>query len=66
MNVTAKVVKPSLIGALLVCISIYVGIAFGASTGKHPFVGQAVQKAGAVFLLAEDRPKPCPMCRIKS
>jgi hypothetical protein len=62
MNRTAKVVKQSVLAAMLVIASVFVGVQFGANFAKHQVVGQTLEKFGAKIILVDDGPKPCPQC----
>ena len=59
MNRTAKVVKQSVMAAMLVIVSVYVGVQFGA--GKHQVLGGTLEKPGMSFILT-DGPALCPKC----
>ena len=59
MNRTAKVVKQSVMAAMLVIVSVYVGVQFGAGVGKHQSVARTLEKP--VFILT-DGPGLCPKC----
>ena len=61
MNRTAKIVKQSVLLAILVIVSTYVGIQIGMS--KHQVVGKTLEKSGHQIILADDGPKPCALCR---
>ena len=60
MNRTAKVVKQSVISAMLVIVSLYVGIQFGTNLTKRTFLEQTAQKSVSVITFVDDHPKPCP------
>ena len=60
MNRTAKVVKQSVMAAMLVIVSVYVGVQFGA--GKHQGVARTLEKPGYTIQFVDDGPKPCPTC----
>ena len=60
MNRTAKVVKQSVMAAMLVIVSVYVGVQFGA--GKHQGVARTLEKPGYTIQLVDDNPKPCALC----
>ena len=61
MNRTAKIVKQSVILAILVIVSTYLGIQIGIS--KHQVVGKTLEKPSMNIILADDNPKPCALCR---
>ena len=60
MNLTAKVIKQSVMAAMLVIVSVYVGVQFGAGVGKHQVFGQTLEKP--VFILTDDTTGFCPKC----
>jgi hypothetical protein len=61
MNRTAKIAKQSVLAAMLVIVSVFVGVQFGANFAKHQVVGQTLEKSGTQIILVDD-PKPCPQC----
>jgi hypothetical protein len=61
MNRTAKVVQQSVIAAMLVIASIFVGVQFGVNFAKHQVVGQTLEKSGAKIMFVDD-PMFCPKC----
>lgn len=61
MNRTAKVVKQSVMAAMLVIASVFVGVQFGANFAKHQVVGQTLEKNRLTPILVDD-PLPCPKC----
>ena len=61
MNRTAKVVKQSVMAAMLVIVSVYVGVQFGATVGKHQSVARTLEKPGMNFILT-DGTVFCPKC----
>jgi hypothetical protein len=61
MNRTAKIAKQSVLAAMLVIVSVFVGVQFGANFAKHQVVGRTLEKSGAQIILVDD-PKPCPNC----
>ena len=61
MNRTAKVVKQSVMAAMLVIVSVYVGVQFGASVGKHQVLGGKLENPG-VRVITVDGPFVCPKC----
>ena len=61
MNRTAKIVKQSVLLAILVIVSTYLGIQIGIS--NHQVVGKTLEKPSMNIILADDGPKPCPTCR---
>jgi hypothetical protein len=61
MNRTAKVVTQSVLAAMLVIASVFVGVQFGANFAKHQVVGQTLEKSGTQFILV-DYPVLCPKC----
>jgi hypothetical protein len=61
MNRTAKIGKQSVLAAMLVIVSVFVGVQFGANFAKHQVVGQTLEKSGAKIILV-DGPLPCPNC----
>ena len=61
MNRTAKVVKQSVMAAMLVIVSVYVGVQFGAGVGKHQGVARTLEKPGMNFILTDDSTY-CPKC----
>ncbi len=61
MNRTAKVVKQSVMAAMLVIASVFVGAQFGANFAKRQVVGQTLEKHGAKITLVDD-PWFCPKC----
>ena len=62
MNRTAKVVKQSVMAAMLIVVSVYVGVQFGAGVGKHQGVARTLEKPGYTIQLVDDGPKPCALC----
>jgi hypothetical protein len=61
MNRTAKIGKQSVLAAMLVIVSVFVGVQFGANFAKHQVVGQTLEKSGAKIILVDD-PSFCPKC----
>jgi hypothetical protein len=61
MNRTAKMAKQSVLAAMLVIVSVFVGVQFGANFAKHQVVGQTLEKNRLTPILVDD-PKPCPNC----
>ncbi len=61
MNRTAKVVQQSVLAAMLVIASVFVGVQFGTNFAKHQVVGQTLEKSGARIILV-DGPQFCPKC----
>ena len=59
MNRTAKVVRQSVMAAMLVIVSVYVGVQFGVRVTKHQGVAQTLEKP--VFILT-DGSGFCPKC----
>ena len=60
MNRTAKVVKQSVMAAMLIVVSVFVGVQFGTGVGKHQVLGGTLEKPGYTIILTDDNPKPCP------
>ncbi len=61
MNRTAKVVQQSVLAAMLVIASVFVGVQFGANFAKHQVVGQTLEKNRLKPILV-DGPWVCPKC----
>jgi hypothetical protein len=61
MNRTAKIAKQSVLVAMLVIVSVFVGVQFGANFAKHQVMGQTLEKSGAKIILV-DEPQFCPKC----
>ncbi len=61
MNRTAKVVKQSVMAAMLVIASVFVGVQFGTNFAKHQVVGQTLEKDWLTPILV-DNPLPCSKC----
>ena len=60
MNRTAKVVKQSVMTAMLVIVSLYVGVQLGAGVSKQ-VLGQKFVDSGPRTILV-DNPVMCPKC----
>jgi hypothetical protein len=61
MNRTAKIAKQSVLAAMLVIVSVFVGVQFGANFAKHQVVGQTLERDGLKPILV-DNPMFCPKC----
>jgi hypothetical protein len=61
MNRTAKIAKQSVLAAMLVIVSVFVGVQFGANFAKHQVVGQTLERDGLKPILV-DGPWFCPKC----
>jgi hypothetical protein len=61
MNRTAKIGKQSVLAAMLVIVSVFVGVQFGANFAKHQVVGQTLEKSRLTPILVDD-PLPCSKC----
>lgn len=61
MNRSANLVKQSVLGVMLVIVSVYAGVQLGASLNKHQVIGAKLEQPAARIILV-DGPLICPKC----